>query len=87
MYLAQDAIARKDYQAAMKGYESLLAKQPENPVLLNNYAWAAGKAGDPRALDYAEKANRLAPNQAAIIDATWMCVAPVNLKTDTRRKR
>ena len=37
-------------------------------VLLNNFAWTAGKLNDPRALEYAEKANRLAPNQAPVMD-------------------
>jgi Putative Zn-dependent protease, contains TPR repeats len=36
--------------------------------LLNNLAWAAAQTGDPKAVEYAEKANRLAPGQPAIMD-------------------
>jgi len=66
--LAELAGQHKDYADAMKYYGQVLAKQPNNAVLLNNFAWVAGQAKDPRALEYAEKANKIAPNQANIMD-------------------
>ena len=37
-------------------------------MLLNNLAWTAGQIKDPRAIEYAEKAYKLAPNQPAVLD-------------------
>jgi predicted Zn-dependent protease len=36
--------------------------------VLNNLAWVAGQMKDPKAIEYAEKANKLAPNQPALMD-------------------
>lgn len=68
MAMAESAMARKDYAVGVRHYQALLQKQPNNPVLLNNVAWALGQLKDPKALDYAEKANRLAPDQPAIME-------------------
>ena len=68
LYLADSADARGDYAAALKQYDALLPKHGDNPVLLNNFAFAAGKMKDPRALRYAERANELAPKQPVIMD-------------------
>ena len=43
-------------------------QQPNNPIWLNNLAWAASKTKDPKALEYAEQADRLRPNDPAIMD-------------------
>ncbi|MGI8895482.1 MAG: tetratricopeptide repeat protein, partial [Casimicrobiaceae bacterium] len=45
-----------------------LELQPNNAAWLNNLAWAAGQVKDPKALDYAETANKLAPDQPPIMD-------------------
>jgi predicted Zn-dependent protease len=37
-------------------------------VLLNNLAWTLGQTKDPQAIGLAEQANKLAPNQPAIMD-------------------
>jgi putative PEP-CTERM system TPR-repeat lipoprotein len=68
LYLAESALAARDYKAAMDHYQALVAAQPENATWLNNLAWAAGRQNDPRALEYAEKANGLRPNDPAIMD-------------------
>ena len=52
----------------MEQYRKLLDKQPQNAVFLNNLAWASAKQKDPKAIDYAEQANKIAPNQHAIMD-------------------
>jgi Flp pilus assembly protein TadD len=68
LYLAQGASKRKDYTSAIHHYRILLDIYPNNAILLNNLAWAAGRSKDPAALEYAEKANNLAPDQPAIMD-------------------
>lgn len=68
LYLAEQASGRKDYASAIKQYRILLESQPDNPAVLNNLAWVAGQLKDPKAVEYAEKANKLAPNQPALMD-------------------
>jgi putative PEP-CTERM system TPR-repeat lipoprotein len=67
-YVAQSALATGNYKSAVQMYTQLLERQPNNPMLLNNLAWAAGKLNNPKAVQYAEKANELAPNQPAYMD-------------------
>lgn len=68
LYLAESATARKDYPVAIRHYRALLDNQPDNPALLNNLAWVLGQNKDPKAIDLAEKAYKLAPDQASIVD-------------------
>lgn len=68
LFLADSANKRKDYGAAVAQYRTLLAASPDNPALLNNLAWSLGQMRDPKAITYAEQANKLAPNQPAIMD-------------------
>lgn len=68
LYLAEAASARKDYVSASKHYRILLDAQPNNPGVLNNLAWVSAQNKDPKAIEYAEKAYQLAPDQAAIVD-------------------
>ena len=72
LFLADTANKRKDYGAAATHYRALLAVQPNNPAVLNNLAWSLGQMKDPKALGYAEQANKLAPNQPAIMDTLGM---------------
>lgn len=82
LYLAEVANARGDYAASAKHYQVLLEAQPNNPLVLNNLAWAAHQRKDPKALEYAEKANKLAPNNPAIMDTLGVVLAD---KGDTAR--
>jgi cellulose synthase operon protein C len=68
LFLADSANKRKDYGAAVAQYRTLLAVEPNNPALLNNLAWSLGQMKDPKAIIHAEQANKLAPNQPAIMD-------------------
>lgn len=68
LFLADTANQRKDFGAAVAQYRTLLATEPNNPVVLNNLAWSLGQLKDPKALGYAEQANKLAPDQPAIMD-------------------
>jgi len=69
----EQSIARQDYATAVRWYRAALKARPDNPLLLNNLAWALGNLKDPQAMATAEKARALAPNNAAIIDTIgWL---------------
>jgi putative PEP-CTERM system TPR-repeat lipoprotein len=74
-YLGDLATARKDYMAATQYYRSVIDLQPENALALNNLAWVSGQTKSPKAIEYAEKANKLAPNQPALMDTLAMLMA------------
>jgi len=75
LYVADRDLGRKDYQAAAKGYREVLSIQPESPVAMNNLAWTLSQLKDPSAVEYAEKALKLAPNSPAIADTLgWILV-------------
>lgn len=75
LYSGDMATASKDYALAAQHYRAALEIQPENAVALNNLAWVSGQLKSPKALEYAEKANRLAPNQPAFMDTQAMLMA------------
>ncbi len=81
LYMADRDLRQKDYKSAARGYRELLALQPENPVVLNNLAWTLSQLKDPSAVEYAEKAHKLAPNSPAIADTLgWILVEQGNTK-------
>lgn len=75
MYMGDVASATSNFGQASTYYQSALALQPNNALILNNLAWAAGQTKSPKALEYAEKANELAPNQPAIMDTLAVLTA------------
>jgi len=77
-YEGELALARKDYAAAEKAYLGVLSLHPESVIALNNLAWIAGQLRKDSAIGYAEKANRLAPNQPAFMDTLAMLLAEKN---------
>jgi putative PEP-CTERM system TPR-repeat lipoprotein len=66
--LAESALAMKQYPVAVQHYRKVLEAAPKNAIVLNNLAWAEAQSNDPKALEHAEEANRIAPNQPAIMD-------------------
>lgn len=70
LYMGDRAVAANDLKAAEGHYQKALDLQPNNPLTLNNLAWVAGKLGRKDALSLVEKADKLAPNNPAILD-TW----------------
>ena len=82
LHLGESAIARNDLDAAARQFQSLLAVMPENPVVLNNLAWISGRLKAPGAIEYAEKANKLVPNQPAFMDTLGVLLID---KGDTAR--
>ena len=67
-YLADRDLAAKRYDSAAKRYHTALNRQPDNPMFLNNLAWATNALKQPKALEYAERAHELAPENPAIMD-------------------
>jgi cellulose synthase operon protein C len=81
MYLADRAMAQKDYKSAVQHLHILNELLPNSPMLLNNLAWAGAAIGDPRALNHAERAHRLAPTNPVVMDTYgWLLVESGELK-------
>ena len=74
-YQGELALGRKDYAAAERFLQRVLENQPDNVRALNNLAWATGQMGKSGGLEYAEKANKLAPDQPELIDTLAMLLA------------
>ncbi|MGH6609212.1 MAG: tetratricopeptide repeat protein, partial [Burkholderiaceae bacterium] len=68
MKLGEHALLSKDLPSAVFLYKAVSDRDPSNFVALNNLAWAAGQLKDPKALHYAQRAVKLAPNNAATLD-------------------
>ena len=79
---AGSAIVKKDYASAARQYQALLDIEPNDVLALNNLAWVAGQLKDPKALEYAERAERLAPSNPAVLDTYGMLLVE---KGDTAR--
>ena len=59
--------AHKEDAAAIR-YTSRSLVEPGDALLLNNLAWVAGQVNDPKALEYAERADKLAQDNPGILD-------------------
>ena len=82
LHLAQAAVGANQFDRASEHYRALVALQPNNAILLNNLAWAAGRANDPQAISYAEKAYSMRPNDPAVMDTLGVLLVE---KGDTAR--
>jgi putative PEP-CTERM system TPR-repeat lipoprotein len=67
-YQGDAALARQDYAVAEKSFLAVLQAQPNNAIALNNLALVSHHLRRAGALDYAEKANKLAPNEPYVMD-------------------
>lgn len=66
---------------AEAAYTRLLGIDPNNAAALNNYAWIRHELNRPDALDYAERAYRIAPGSPEIADTLgWLMVKNGKLK-------
>jgi putative PEP-CTERM system TPR-repeat lipoprotein len=68
MYQAGLLLVDKQYQAAIDKYQLILKQSPNFVPALNNLAWLYQQVKDSRALQYAEKANKLYPDNASTMD-------------------
>jgi putative PEP-CTERM system TPR-repeat lipoprotein len=57
-----------DNKSAIEQFQTILKQDPKNVGALNNLALALHKEKDARALEYAEKAVAIAPNNPAVMD-------------------
>ncbi|MES2537875.1 MAG: XrtA/PEP-CTERM system TPR-repeat protein PrsT [Pseudomonadota bacterium] len=79
MYLATKALLKKQNKIAIDQYLAVLQTEPGNAAAMNNLALALQEEKDPRALEYAEKAHKLMPENAGIMDTLgWILVEQGN---------
>lgn len=71
-YLAENALAQNKLGDADTLYREIVAVQPDNALVLNNLAWVAGQLKHTDAIELAERALALAPNNSAILDTLGM---------------
>ncbi len=57
-----------DESGAIASYKAAIGYQPNNPVALNNLAWLLREKDPEQALNLASQAQKLAPENAAILD-------------------
>ncbi len=74
-HLGSVAMNQRRYSAAEGHFKAVLALQPEHPATLNDLAWVLLQQNKPGALAIAEKANQLAPDQAAFMDTLAAALA------------
>lgn len=73
--LAEGYLRAGNLAAARTQFETVLVKDSTDPVVLNNLANVLLRQGDPKAVDHAQKAHQLAPQDAAIEDTLgWVLV-------------
>jgi putative PEP-CTERM system TPR-repeat lipoprotein len=68
LYLADREASAGNAKGAAAHYRTVIEREPNNVLALNNLAWIGGEMGDPKALSYAERAASLAPDQASVLD-------------------
>jgi len=68
LVLANEYQTQHRYKEAIREYERVTALSPDNVNALNNLAWLYHAQDDTRALDYARKANELAPARPEVLD-------------------
>ncbi len=79
MYAAETSLVNKDFKSAIALLQDLTKRNPTNPVVLNNLAWAYQQEKDPRALETAEQAFKLAGDNPGVMDTLgWMLVEQGN---------
>jgi putative PEP-CTERM system TPR-repeat lipoprotein len=77
-YLGNQALAEQSYDTAEGRFRQVVDLQADNAPALNNLAWTLLKLKKPGAAAYAERANRLQPEQAAFLDTWAMTLAEDN---------
>jgi Flp pilus assembly protein TadD len=86
--LAEAHLRSGNLKAARSAYEGLARQRPDDAGVLNNLAHLLALEGDPAALEYAERAHRNAPLDAAIQDTLgWLLVQRNELEAGLRHLR
>jgi putative PEP-CTERM system TPR-repeat lipoprotein len=66
--IAQQSQQRKAFTEAIGGYKRVLDIDPDDVSSLNNLAWILTEQNDPKGVEYAEHAHRLAPMNPNVLD-------------------
>lgn len=74
-YLADRALAARDYPLAEARYRKVLQLQPNNALALNNVAWLMVQQSKPGAVAFAESANQLMPGRPPLMDTLASALA------------
>ncbi len=74
-YQTQQSVMAADYRTAVQHSNAVLALEPDNVTVLNNLAWSLNELGDPKALEYAERAYVVGSNIPSVVDTLgWILV-------------
>ena len=81
MYFAMYSLTNpKTKQIGIEQLNAMLKNDANNVLVLNNLAWALNEEKDPKSLEYAERAYKVAPNNAAIMDTLgWILLEQGNV--------
>lgn len=79
---AQRALAQGKAGKAVEWQQKIALKNPNNPVVLNDLAWAQLQAGMPQAIDTAKKAAQLLPDNPRVLDTLGMAQAMAGQRGD-----
>jgi tetratricopeptide (TPR) repeat protein len=75
VFLAESYMQNDDLSKSISSYQEVVSGQPDNAVALNNLAWAYYLVDDPRAIETAQKAHELMPDNGAIVDTLgWIMI-------------
>jgi predicted Zn-dependent protease len=74
-FLAGLSIADRKYELAEAQLKQVLHLDPDNATAVNNLAWVLWVQKKPGALDAAERANKLVPNQPVFMDTLALVLA------------
>ena len=75
VYLADSLLARKQVKSAIEQYEIALKAVPQSVAIMNNLAYAYQLDKNPRALEVAENAYVIEPNNPSVMDTLgWILV-------------
>ncbi len=77
-YMAGLDLGQRNYAAAEQKYSVALKITPNDPIVLNNMAWVTHQLGKAGAIDYAEKALKIAPNSPEFMDTLAIILAGKN---------
>lgn len=82
-YAAQRALAQGKTEKAVELLQKVVTRNPRNPMLLNDLAWAQIQAKQPQALDNAQKAAQLMPDNPIVLDTLGMAQALAGKRDDS----
>lgn len=77
-HLGTAALKRGEYPLAESYYQDVLAKEPKSVLALNNMAVSQCKQGKASGMVFVERADKLSPDNPAILDSWAECAVAAN---------